>query len=120
MTRQILNLAMCLPKGVTHSFCTPCQEHTFTSEIINEVFTEKLPHYIKELQAEFEKVPMGQVSGLAPKSNGSPFDNCLVEGSWSAEQFALHGGPIPCQGGAPGSRGIPETWPHTWVGRRAT
>ena len=78
-----------------------------------------MPHYIKQLQAEFEKVPMGQVSGLAPKSNGSPFDNCLIGGNWSAEQFALHGGPIPCQGGAPGSRGIPESWPHAWVGRTA-
>ena len=112
MTKHLLNVARGLPKGVTQNFGTPCQEHVFSSLIVKEVFKKDLPLYVKKLQAEFEKVPMGQFSGLAQKCKGNPFDECLIEGRWSAEQFAMHGGPIPCQGGAPGSRGLPEKWPY--------
>ena len=72
----------------------------------------KLPEYIAQLNAAFNRVPMGQVSGLAPTGQGGPFDKCIINGSWSAEQQALHGGPIPMLSGAPGSRGIPEVWPY--------
>ena len=43
---------------------------------------------------------------------GGRFDECYLNGAWSAEQQALHGGPIPCRGGAPLSRGVPELWPY--------
>ena len=95
MTRRTLNLATCLPKGVTHSFCTPCKAHTFTKDAIDKVFKEQLPHYIKELQAEFQKIPMGHLNGLAPTNQGGPFDRCVIDGSWSPEHQAAHGGPIP-------------------------
>jgi len=45
-------------------------------------------------------------------NQGGPFDECYLNGAWSAEQQALHGGPIPCRGGAPLSRGVPEIWPY--------
>ena len=55
---------------------------------------------------------MGQASGLAPTVQGGPFDKCIINGSWNAEQQAAHGGQIPMLSGAPGSRGIPEVWPY--------
>ena len=55
---------------------------------------------------------MGQVSGLAPTGQRGPFGKCIINGSRSAEQQALHGGPIPMLSGAHGSRGIPEVWPY--------
>ena len=55
---------------------------------------------------------MGQVSGLAPTGQGGPVDKCIINGAWNAEQQALHGGPIPMLSGAPGSRGVPDFWPH--------
>ena len=55
---------------------------------------------------------MGHLNGLAPTNQGGPFDRCVIDGSWSPEHQAAHGGPIPFTTGAPASRGIAETWPY--------
>ena len=106
-------LERCLPSGITNSFKTPCAIFNFSSEILRETFRSKLPEYVGELNEAFNKIPMGQVSGLAPTWQGGPFDKCIIDGSWNPQQQALHGGPIPMMSGAPGSRGMPEKWPHT-------
>ena len=56
---------------------------------------------------------MGQFSGLAPTWQGGPVDRCVIDGTWNPQQHLLHGWPIPMMSGAPGSRGVPESWPHT-------
>ena len=106
-------LERCLPSGITNSFLTPCAAFNFSSEILRDTFRSKLPEYIEKLNEAFNLIPMGQVSGLAPTWQGGPFDQCIIEGEWNPQQQALHGGPIPMMSGAPGSRGKPETWPHT-------
>ncbi len=112
MTKQVLNLSRCIPTGVTNIFRTPCTTYQFSPEVIRETFQKNLPDYIQQLNAAFSQIPMGQVSGLAPTGQGGPDDRCFINGVWSAEQQALHGGPIPMMSGAPGSRGIPDQWPH--------
>ena len=84
----------------------------FTPEVIRETFQTQLPEYIQQLNEAFNRIPLGQISGLAPTGQGGPFDKCIINGSWNAAQQALHGGPIPMLSGAPGSRGVPEVWPH--------
>ena len=112
MTKQVLNLSRCIPIGVTNVFRTPCASHHFSPEVIRETFQKKLPDYIQQLNVAFDRVPMGQLSGLAPTGQGGPFDDCVINGSWNADQQSLHGGPIPMLGGVPGSRGVPEQWPR--------
>ena len=84
----------------------------FTPEVIREIFQTKLPEYIQQLNEAFNRIPLGQISGLAPTGQGGPFDKCIINGAWIPAQQALHGGPIPMMSGALGSRGIPEVWPH--------
>ena len=67
---------------------------------------------LKELNEAWANIPMGQLSGSAPTNQGGPFDNCIVNGSWSPEHQAAHGGPIPMPAGAPSSNGIVKTWPY--------
>ena len=112
MTAQRICLERCLPNGIKATFKTPCTAFNFAPEVIKETFQTKLPEYIAQLNAAFSQIPMGQVSGLAPTGQGGPFDKCIINGAWNAEQQALHGGPIPMLSGAPGSRGVPDVWPH--------
>ena len=118
MMMRAINLARCLPQGVASDFSTPCANTKFPKEIIQELFQIQLPKAVKELQAAWNNIPMGQISGLAHINQGGAFDNCVIAGKWSGEQQAMHGGPIPMLSGAPGSRGVPEQWPHprtTWT-----
>ena len=113
MTRQCLSLARCLPKGITHEFNTPCAKDNFSKSRIQELFQNKLPTMISSMGASWAEIHSGQVSGLAPTMKGGPIDHCIVNGSWSAERQAAHGGPIPLLSGAHASRCVPEIWPYT-------
>ena len=106
-------LERCLPSGITNSCNTPCAFFNFSTEILRETFRRELPEYLVELNDAFNKIPLGQISGLAPTWQGGPVDRCVIDGTWNPQQQALHGGPIPMMSGAPGSRGVPEKWPHT-------
>ena len=115
---RTINLARSLPPGVASDFSTPCANSKFPKETIHELFHVQLPNAVKQLQAAWNNIPTGHISGLAPINQGGPFDNCVIAGKWNEEQQAMHGGPIPMLRGAPGSRGVPEQWPHprtTWT-----
>ena len=112
MTVTKLCLERCLPNGIRTNCSTPCATFNFAPDVIKETFQIKLPQYVAQLNAAFNNVPLGQVSGLAPTGQGGPFDKCIINGVWNAEQQAAHGGPIPMLSGAPGSRGIPDVWPY--------
>ena len=73
----------------------------------------KLPSMLEELNRAWAKIPMGQLSGLAPINQGGPQDKCIIDGVWSPALQAAHGGPIPMLAGAPKSRGIAEAWPYS-------
>ena len=78
------------------------------------VFTRRL----KVLKVIWDATLNGQQTGLATPTLRNPFDQAILKGEWNADKFAQHGGKIPILGGAPGSRGIPEQWPHarsSWV-----
>ena len=112
MTTTILNLANSLPMGVTLNFEPPCVGHEFPNDVLMDLFHEQLPSYIAKLKLAWAAIPNGQVSGLAPGFQEHLMDSCETKEGWDAERFAQHNGPVPIMGGAPGSKGRNETWPH--------
>ena len=112
MTKRYLSLAGCLPNGITDNFRTPCHGINFTKEVVTELINDKLPEMLSAMGAAWADIPLGYVSGLVPTHKGGPIDNCRINGTWSAERQAAHGGPIPFLSGACASRGLPEKWPY--------
>ena len=118
MTKQTLDLYDALPLGITMDFETPCKGQKFSDESITDIFTTKLPEFLKELKEGWNATQCEQQTGLAMPSSQGPFDAAILKGEWNTEKFSHHGGKIPIMGGAPGSRGIPEKWPYKksqWV-----
>ena len=112
MTEQILRKELDdgLPTGVTYSFNPPCDKNKFSTEQLDKIFKSDLPIYLKGLRKEFDKIPMGMISGLAPIGQSGPIDECVINGEWCPKQQALHGGQIPITGAMPGSKRLAEEW----------
>ena len=123
MTVTMLNLNNALPFGVTYDYETPCKGAVFTNDVLEDLFSSKLPELLEAVRTKWNNIPNGQVSGLAPIETGGPFDQCNGAEGFDVNLFSRHGGPIPITGGAPDSRGVAEVWPHgrakwTQVGTR--
>ena len=105
-------------RGINFGLRTPCYGQIFSKDILDELFKEKLPTYVQEVQATWGQIQETRISGLAPLSAGGPYDQCMRNGVWDPELQCEHGGPIPFLSCAKGSRGIPEQWPHPREGSR--
>ena len=91
---------------------TPCHQHSFEKATLDELFTDSLPKYLKDLGTSWGTNHCTTVSGLMAVPDGGPIDDCARGGAWDPELQLAHGGPLPFLSYSKGSRGVVESWPY--------
>ena len=111
MTSAILKTGV-VTSGAHSGLATPCQQQAFDKTTLDDLFSNSLPRYLKEMGANWETIQCTTVSGLMSVPNGGPIDDCVRDGAWDPELQSAHGGPIPFLSCSKGSRGAVEVWPY--------
>ena len=111
MTSAILKTGG-VTSGAYSGLATPCQQQVFDKATLDDLFSNSLPTYLKELGAGWGKIHCTTVSGLMSVPNGGPIDDCVRDGAWDPELQLAHCGPLPFLSCSKGSRGAVEVWPY--------
>jgi len=98
--------------GAFSGLATPCQQHSFDKATLDDLFSNSLPTYLKDLGASWGTNHCTTVSGLMSVPDGEPIDDCVRDGAWDPELQLAHGGPLPFLSCSKGSRGAVEIWPY--------